>query len=66
MSEQPNAVVYAFSVKLETTAKGLITPTVHVYANDAETAKKQAVELFLATIADLKNSGQQVATEVKA
>lgn len=28
--------MHAYSLKLETTAKGLITPTVTIYSNDAD------------------------------
>lgn len=62
----PEPVVYAYSVKLESTAKGLVMPTVHVYSNDAETARKQAVEQFHKTLEDLKAKGITPAQEGKA
>ncbi len=36
------------------TAKGLAMPTIHVYSNDMETARKQAVEQYAKVIEELK------------
>jgi|GEM_PF-5154585 len=44
MSSGPESITYAYSCKLESIAKGLIMPTIHVYSNDMETARNQAVE----------------------
>lgn len=49
----PEPVTYAYSVKLESTAKGLVMPTIHVYSNDMETARKQAVEQYHKTVEEL-------------
>ena len=43
------------------TAKGLAMPTIHVYSNDMETARKQAVEQYTKVIEDLKAKGLAVA-----
>ncbi len=43
------------------TAKGLAMPTIHVYSNDMEVARKQAVEQYSKVIEDLKDKGLQVA-----
>lgn len=64
---QPNAQVFQYSVKLESTAKGLVMPTVHVYSNDMETARYQAVQQYATLLEDLKARGIQTASEgVKA
>ena len=48
------------------TAKGLAMPTIHVYSNDMETARKQAVEQYNKVIEDLKAKGLPVgAPDVK-
>jgi hypothetical protein len=63
----PDPVVYAYSVKLESTAKGLVMPTIHVYSNDMETARRQAVEQYAKLTEDLKAKGIAIASmEVKA
>jgi hypothetical protein len=49
--------LYQYSVKIEMTAKGLAMPTIHVYSNDMETARKQAVEQYTKVIEDLKAKG---------
>ena len=43
------------------TAKGLAMPTIHVYSNDMDTARKQAVEQYFNIIEDLKAKGLPVA-----
>ena len=43
------------------TAKGLAMPTIHVYSNDIELARKQAVEQYARTIEELKAKGLPVA-----
>jgi GH35 family endo-1,4-beta-xylanase len=66
MSEQQQPQLYQYSVKIEMTAKGLAMPTIHVYSNDMETARKQAVEQYTKVIEDLKTRGLPVAApEVK-
>jgi hypothetical protein len=55
MSEQQQQPqLYQYSVKIEMTAKGLALPTIHVYSNDMETARKQAVEQYVKVIEELK------------
>ena len=62
MSEQQQQPqLYQYSVKIEMTAKGLAMPTIHVYSNDMETARKQAVEQYTKAIEDLKAKGLPVA-----
>jgi GH35 family endo-1,4-beta-xylanase len=60
MSDQQQQL-YQYSVKIEMTAKGLAMPTIHVYSNDMETARKQAVEQYFTIIEDLKAKGLPVA-----
>jgi hypothetical protein len=64
-AEQPELHQFAYSVKLETTAKGLVVPTVHVYADEPSLAREKAVALYVHTIADLMTHGFKSATEVK-
>jgi GH35 family endo-1,4-beta-xylanase len=59
--QQQQPQLYQYSVKIEMTAKGLAMPTVHVYSNDMETARKQAVEQYTKVIEDLKAKGLPVA-----
>jgi GH35 family endo-1,4-beta-xylanase len=62
MSEQQQQPqLYQYSVKIEMTAKGLAMPTIHVYSNDMETARKQAVEQYAKVIEELKDKGLPVA-----
>jgi GH35 family endo-1,4-beta-xylanase len=64
--QQQQPQLYQYSVKIEMTAKGLAMPTIHVYSNDMETARKQAVEQYTKVIEDLKTRGLPVAApEVK-
>jgi hypothetical protein len=58
--QQPD--LYQYSVKIEMTAKGLAMPTIHVYSNDMQTARKQAVEQYSKVIEELKAKGLPVAT----
>ena len=44
------------------TAKGLDMPTIHVYSNEMEGARKQAVEQYARVIEELKAKGLPVAT----
>ena len=59
--QQQQPQLYQYSVKIEMTAKGLAMPTIHVYSNDMETARKQAVEQYTKAIEDLKAKGLPVA-----
>lgn len=43
------------------TAKGLAMPTIHVYSNNMETARQQAVEQYAQVIEELKGKGLPVA-----
>ena len=62
MSEQQQQPqLYQYSVKIEMTAKGLAMPTIHVYSNDMETSRKQAVEQYAKVIEELKSKGLPVA-----
>jgi hypothetical protein len=64
MTESPEPVIYAYSVKIECTAKGLAMPTVHVYHNDATEASLQAVQLYNTTLARLKEAHLPTAVEL--
>jgi hypothetical protein len=55
--QQRQAQIYAYSVKIDTTAKGVAMPTIHVYSNDMETARKEAVEQYAKTFQDLEARG---------
>lgn len=44
------------------TAKGLAMPTIHVYSNDMERAREQAVDQYARVIEELKTKGLPVAT----
>ena len=59
--QQQQPQLYQYSVKIEMTAKGLDMPTIHVYSNDMELARKQAVEQYGRTIEELKARGLPVA-----
>jgi hypothetical protein len=62
MSEQQQQPqLYQYSVKIEMTAKGMAMPTIHVYSNDVETARKQAVEQYAKVIEELKAKSLPVA-----
>jgi hypothetical protein len=58
--QQPE--LYQYSVKIEMTAKGLAMPTIHVYSNDMQTARNQAVEQYSKVIEEIKAKGLPVAT----
>jgi GH35 family endo-1,4-beta-xylanase len=63
MSEQQQqSQLYQYSVKIEMTAKGLAMPTIHVYSNDMERAREQAVDQYARVIEELKSKGLPVAT----
>ena len=59
--QQQQPQLYQYSVKIEMTAKGLAMPTIHIYSNDMETARKQAVEQYARVIEELKTKGVPVA-----
>lgn len=59
--QQQQPQLYQYSVKIEMTARGLAMPTIHVYSNDVETARKQAVEQYAKVIEELKIKGLPVA-----
>jgi len=62
MSEQQQQPqLYQYSVKIEMTARGLAMPTIHIYSNDMETARKQAVDQYARVIEELKAKGLPVA-----
>lgn len=52
---------FQYSVKLESAAKGLIMPTIHVFSNNLEGARVQAVQQLAPVIEDLKGKGLSVA-----
>ena len=60
--QQQSLQLYQYSVKIEMTAKGLAMPTIHVYSNDIETVRKQAVEQYARVIEELKAKGLSVAS----
>lgn len=60
MSEQ-QPQLFQYSVKIEMTAKGLAMPTIHVYSNEIENARKQAVDQYARVIEELKAKGLPVA-----
>lgn len=65
MSEQQQQQppqLYQYSVKIEMTAIGLAMPTIHVYSNDIEAVRKQAVEQYARVIEELKAKGLPVAS----
>jgi GH35 family endo-1,4-beta-xylanase len=57
--QQPQ--LYKYSFKVDMTAKGLIQPSIHVYSNDAEIARRETVEQYIKLIEDLRAKGQTVA-----
>ena len=59
--QQQQPQLYQYSVKIEMTAKGLAMPTIHVYSNDIETARTQAVEQYAKVIEELKAKDLPVA-----
>ncbi|HKI09836.1 MAG TPA: hypothetical protein VKA09_15680 [Nitrososphaeraceae archaeon] len=59
--QQQQPQLYQYSVKIEMTARGLAMPTIHIYSNDMETARKQAVEQYAKVIEELKAKGLPVA-----
>ena len=59
--QQQQPQLYQYSVKIEMTARGLAMPTIHIYSNDMETARKQAVEQYARVIEELKTKGVPVA-----
>ncbi len=59
--QQQQPQLYQYSVKIEMTARGLAMPTIHIYSNDMETARIQAVEQYARVIEELKAKGLPVA-----
>ena len=59
--QQQQPQLYQYSVKIEMTARGLAMPTIHIYSNDMETTRKQAVEQYARVIEELKAKGLPVA-----
>jgi hypothetical protein len=61
----PEPQTYQYSVKISQTAKGAATVDVHVYSNNMEAARVQAVQLYDQTLQDLKSKQLSVASEGK-
>jgi len=59
--QQQQPQLYQYSVKIEMTAKGLAMPTIHVYSNDMDTARRQAVDQYARVIEEIKAKGLPVA-----
>lgn len=57
--------VYAFSVGISMTAKGLAQVDVKVYSNNLEAARVQAVQQYAQTLEDLRQKSIPVASEGK-
>lgn len=51
---------FSHSVKLEQTAKG-VRVTVHVSANSPTTARQEAIDMYIATQAELRDKGIEIA-----
>jgi hypothetical protein len=60
--QETQGPAFQFSVKISQTAKGAATVDLHVYSNDLELARKQAVEQYAKTIEDIKAKGLPVAS----
>jgi len=56
-----NSVVPVSSIKLDTTAKGLVVPTIHIYIGATEEQlneiRKMAINQFKLTIAEIEKEG---------
>jgi len=59
----PEAQVFSTSVKIEQTAKGAATISVHVHDNDDGKALERSVALYKQAIDSLKEKGLAVASE---
>jgi hypothetical protein len=59
--QQQSPQLYQYSVKIDTTAKGVAVPTIHCYSNDMDTARKQAVEQYIKLLDSLEAGGITVA-----
>lgn len=51
---------YKYSFKVETRAKGKLTPSVHAYGDDAETVRHELVEQWTKLVEDFKAVGASV------
>jgi len=56
---------YRYSVKLETTAKGFVMPSVHVYSDELEEIKEVPIALFVHICDVLNEQGFKVATDIR-
>jgi hypothetical protein len=55
--QPPQPQLYQYSVKIDTTAKGIAVPTIHCYSNDRETARTQAIEQYVKLVDSLEHRG---------
>jgi hypothetical protein len=62
--EVPQAQIFAYSVKIDCNSKGQAMPTVHVYSNDANHARDEAIRLYEDTLNSLVSRKLPVAVEV--
>ena len=60
MSEQLQQAQYKYSFKVESRAKGKLTPSVHVYGDDADTVRRELVEQYMKLVQDFKAVGVSV------
>lgn len=56
---------WQYSVKIETNAKGWIQPSIHVYSNDMKLALQQTISALNCLVADLRDNGFRVATDIR-
>jgi HPt (histidine-containing phosphotransfer) domain-containing protein len=64
MTDQENQQpTFQYSVKISQTAKGAATVDVHVFSNNLEAARVQAVQQYAQCIEDLKSKGLTVAMD---
>lgn len=56
---------WQYSIKLETNAKGFIQPSIHVYSDDMKRALQETVSALNCLVADLRDNGFRVATDIR-
>lgn len=56
---------WEYSVSVDVSAKGFVQPSIHVYSDDMKQAIQQAVSALNCLVADLRDNGFRVATDIK-
>jgi hypothetical protein len=56
---------WEYSISVDVSAKGFVQPSIHVYSDDMKQAIRETVSALNCLVADLRDNGFKVATDIK-